>query len=160
MTALTTPATEPERATGLRAGPVAGAVEVLEAPGESQTAVRFTVSADELVLPGHYPGFPIFPGVCLVECVHTGALATAPGRPAGIRLAGIESARFTGPVFPGDEFTVTMDWKAVEGGWRCKAKLRSQRGDAAQVRLRYQTFGDGEGVDARSAATAQNHEDG
>lgn len=127
------------------AGPVAGSVRVLarETDGEGGTAVAaITVAADEPVLPGHYPGFPIFPGVCLVECVRLAAEATAPapsaeaaGGPAG--LAEIESTRFTGPVFPGDELTITIDWRRLASGWQCRAVLTGPRGEAAKVRLRF-----------------------
>ncbi|WUT00003.1 hypothetical protein OHA46_26425 [Streptomyces sp. NBC_00708] len=120
------------------AGPLAGTVEVRPAEDESRTAARFTVGEDETVLPGHYPGFPIFPGVCLVECAHLGALATAPGDAKDAELAAVESTRFTGPVFPGDRVEIAMGWKRTPAGeWQCRAKLTTDRGDAATVRLRY-----------------------
>ncbi|MEU9987499.1 3-hydroxyacyl-ACP dehydratase FabZ family protein [Streptomyces sp. NPDC007971] len=120
------------------ASPLAGAVEVLPGDGEYATAARFTVDAAETVLPGHYPGFPIFPGVCLVECTHQGALATVPEKAEAVSLAAVESARFTGPVFPGDRVDIAMAWKQTPAGdWQCRAKLRTGRGPAASVRLRY-----------------------
>ncbi|MGW3204476.1 3-hydroxyacyl-ACP dehydratase FabZ family protein [Streptomyces sp. NPDC001135] len=120
------------------ASPLAGAVEVLPGDGESATAARFTVDAAETVLPGHYPGFPIFPGVCLVECTHQGALATAPDGARGTALAAVESTRFTGPVFPGDQVDIAMTWKrTADGDWQCRARLSTPRGPAASVRLRY-----------------------
>jgi len=120
------------------ASPLAGLVEVLPAEDESRTAARFTVRDTETVLPGHYPGFPIFPGVCLVECAHLGAVATAPGGAKDSELAAVESTRFTGPVFPGDRVDIAMGWKQTAAGdWQCRAKLTTQRGDAATVRLRY-----------------------
>ncbi|WP_228449504.1 3-hydroxyacyl-ACP dehydratase FabZ family protein [Streptomyces alkaliterrae] len=132
---------------GRAVSPVDGPVRVLPAePGDGSLTMRvaFTVAPEETVLPGHYPGFPIFPGVCLVEVVHLGALATAGSLPAAdapadgrLELRQIESTRFTGPVFPGDSLTAVLDWKRDESGWRCRAKVRSQRGDAASVRLRF-----------------------
>ncbi|MGW2424733.1 3-hydroxyacyl-ACP dehydratase FabZ family protein [Streptomyces sp. NPDC001709] len=120
------------------ASPLAGAVEVLPGDGEFATAARFTVDAAETVLPGHYPGFPIFPGVCLVECTHQGALATAPDGAKGGALAAVESTRFTGPVFPGDRVDIAMAWKRTpDGDWQCRARLSTARGPAASVRLRY-----------------------
>ncbi|MCX5203703.1 hypothetical protein OG897_19875 [Streptomyces sp. NBC_00237] len=122
------------------ASPLAGPVEVLPAEDESHTAARFTVRDTETVLPGHYPGFPIFPGVCLVECAHLGAVATAPGGAKDPELAAVESTRFTGPVFPGDRVDIAMGWKQTPGGdWQCRAKLTTGRGAAATVRLRYRT---------------------
>ncbi|MFI8894971.1 3-hydroxyacyl-ACP dehydratase FabZ family protein [Streptomyces paradoxus] len=120
------------------ARPLAGQVEVLPPPGEFSTAARFTVDAAETVLPGHYPGFPIFPGVCLVECTHQGALATAPVEAKDAALAAVESTRFTGPVFPGDLVDIAMTWKQTSAGdWQCRARLSTGRGPAATVRLRY-----------------------
>ncbi|GAA3858599.1 3-hydroxyacyl-ACP dehydratase FabZ family protein [Streptomyces sedi] len=152
-------ATAPAAGTVPYAGPVAGPVRVLarETDGEGGTArAALTVAAGEPVLPGHYPGFPIFPGVCLVECVRLAAEATAPaplapadGGPTG--MAEIESTRFTGPVFPGDEVTITLDWRRKAAGWQCRAALSGPRGEAAKVRLRFEApAGERPGTDARS----------
>ncbi|WP_256923520.1 3-hydroxyacyl-ACP dehydratase FabZ family protein [Streptomyces sp. 13-12-16] len=102
-----------------------------------RSEVRFSIEGSEPVFAGHYPDFPIFPGVCVVECVHRAAIAAAPGTGSGLSLAALESARFTGPVFPGDVLTVTADWTAVEGGWKCSATASTERGESATVRLRY-----------------------
>ncbi|MFJ4283634.1 3-hydroxyacyl-ACP dehydratase FabZ family protein [Streptomyces massasporeus] len=120
------------------ASPLAGRVEVLPGHGEFGTAARFTVDPAETVLPGHYPNFPIFPGVCLVECTHQGARATAPDGAKGAALAAVESTRFTGPVFPGDRVDIAMTWKRTPADeWQCRAKLSTARGAAATVRLRF-----------------------
>ncbi|CAL9399654.1 hypothetical protein [Streptomyces sp. Tu 3180] len=126
------------------AGALTGAVEVVPAQKDGRTSTRFTVSADETVLPGHYPGFPILPGVCLVEYVHRSVLATAPAGEPEPELVAVESTRFTGPVYPGDALSADIDWKPVDGpAWQCRAKVRSGRGDAASVRLRYRRTTDG-----------------
>ncbi|KJS54226.1 hypothetical protein VM98_20495 [Streptomyces rubellomurinus subsp. indigoferus] len=126
----------PTRA-GRRATPLAGPVEVTAVDGP-HGSVRFTVAPEETVLPGHYPGFPIFPGVCLVDLTHAGALATAPAEAGEVALAEVESTRFTSPVYPGDVLDVDLDWSQKKGSWICKATVRSARGDAAKLRLRYQ----------------------
>jgi 3-hydroxyacyl-[acyl-carrier-protein] dehydratase len=124
------------------ASPLAGRIEVVPGADGTHTAARFTVRRDETVLPGHYPGFPIFPGVCLVECTHLAALATAPDGAKDGELAAVESTRFTGPVFPGDRVEIALGWKQTPAGdWQCRAKLATGRGDAATVRLRYRTGG-------------------
>ncbi|MEU9304029.1 hypothetical protein [Streptomyces sp. NPDC048269] len=120
------------------ASPLRSAVEVLPAEGGPSVAARFTVADTETVLPGHYPGFPIFPGVCLVECARQGAQATLPAGAKGASLTAVESTRFTGPVFPGDRVDIAMEWKRTPAGdWQCRAKLTTGRGPAAGVRLRY-----------------------
>ncbi|GED83485.1 3-hydroxyacyl-ACP dehydratase FabZ family protein [Streptomyces sp. 6-11-2] len=98
-----------------------------------------TVAIDrtEPVFAGHYPDFPIFPGVCIVECVQRGALAVA--ERSGMsepRLLAVESTRFLGAVYPGDLLTVHLELRDHEGGVRCRATARTERGDAASVRLR------------------------
>ena len=108
----------------------------VEGPG----ATSMTIANDNPIFAGHYPGFPIFPGVGLVECVHRSALATAPDH-RDLELAAIESTRFTGPTFPGDDLTVRLEWQSANGGWTCAAVISSQRGEAAKVRLRYREGG-------------------
>lgn len=100
---------------------------------------RVAVRADERVLPGHYPGFPIYPGVCIVECVHHSALATLPGSGGDAgewELEAVEATRFLAPAFPGDVLTIDIDFTQRNGDWRCRASVSSHRGDVAQVRLR------------------------
>ncbi|MEV5951702.1 hypothetical protein [Streptomyces sp. NPDC051993] len=128
-------------------GPVRAATEVVRTARAGAGAdalssrARFRIDRSEPVFAGHYPDFPIFPGVCVVECVHRAALATAPGAGSPLSLAALESARFVGAVFPGDVLTVDSKWTAVEGGWKCTATASTDRGDAAKVRLRYVTGG-------------------
>lgn len=75
--------------------PVTAAAEVVESgPGWAVTAVT-----GQRVFPGHYPGFP---------------------------------------VFPGDTVTSKLEWSADGDAWLCRAQVRTARGRAAQVRLRYE----------------------
>jgi 3-hydroxyacyl-[acyl-carrier-protein] dehydratase len=109
-----------------------------DVPDPSSAAV-VVVGAGEEVFAGHYPGFPIFPGVCLVECAHRSSIATAPVSTRSLRLAAIESVRFLSPAFPGDRVYVEIDWKRADDTWRCTGRVSTERGTAAQIRLRYQT---------------------
>ena len=116
--------------------PVGGTIEVVENEA-GQVVTSVLISPQEQVFAGHYPGFPIFPGVCVVECVLRSA-RLAPAVP-GLRLAAVESTRFQTPVFPGDTLTIELGWSPDRPAWRCRAEVRTARGLSAQVRLRYET---------------------
>ncbi|MFJ1995406.1 3-hydroxyacyl-ACP dehydratase FabZ family protein [Streptomyces asiaticus] len=128
--------------TAAACGPVDGAVEVVDPglPGERPARCVAVVGASEKVFAGHFPGFAIFPGVCVVEYVQRGALATMPEREPGGRwvLAAVESSRFLSPVYPGDELASEYVWSRKDGGWRCRASAATGRGPAAQIRLRFE----------------------
>jgi len=112
---------------------------VVEAGTGSEPGLRstVTVSADEPVFAGHYPNFPIFPGVCLVEYVHNSALATLPESEGEWELTAVESTRFLSPVFPRDGLSTELTWTGDGAEKRCKGVISSSRGDAAQVTLRF-----------------------
>jgi 3-hydroxyacyl-[acyl-carrier-protein] dehydratase len=118
-----------------RPSPVASAVEVIENSGGKIVTSAF-ISPQEQVFAGHYPGFPIFPGVCVVECVLHSARQVLPE--PGLRLTVVESTRFQSPVFPGDTLTMELAWSPRGSARRCQAEVRTARGPAAQVRLRYE----------------------
>ncbi|MFI0780655.1 3-hydroxyacyl-ACP dehydratase FabZ family protein [Streptomyces sp. NPDC021212] len=132
--------------TATACGPVDGAVEVVDpgVPGERPARCVAVVGGTEKVFAGHFPGFPIFPGVCVVEYVQRGALATLP-EPGGV-LAAVESARFLGPVFPGSTLSCEFTWLRDEAtsAWRCRAEVTTERGLAARVRLRFSAPADRE----------------
>ncbi len=116
--------------------PVVAAMTVV-----TSATTTVAVTADEPVFAGHYPDFPIFPGVCLVECALRSIAATPPPVDRPLTLQQLESARFLGAVFPGDVLQVELAWKPMGTRWRCTATLRTTRGDAATIRLRYRDGG-------------------
>jgi 3-hydroxyacyl-[acyl-carrier-protein] dehydratase len=107
-------------------------VKPADADGTAETAI--TIDPAEPVFAGHYPNYPIFPGVCVVDSVHRGALATAP---AAVALASVESARFLGAVLPGDVLRMDLKWTRDGNDWLCGGKAHTGRGAAASVKLRY-----------------------
>lgn len=63
----------------------------------------FTVAADHPALPGHFPGYPIVPGVVLLDEA-LAVIDRAFGITPPLRLLRV---KFMAPVGPGEEVTVT-----------------------------------------------------
>src|ERR1051326_6769660 len=98
----------------------------------TRLVTRRPISGAEPVFAGHYPGFPILPGVLLVDAAYRDVVrsaATWSRRP--IRLVGLDSVRFSTPVFPGDVLETVCDVTSVDGGLRVKATFRTDRGRVA-----------------------------
>ena len=119
------------------AGPSLGISVETERLDEAGIVTSTRVEPDLALLAGHYPGFPIFPGVCLVDCAHQSVLVAARRLGQDVALEAIETTRFLGPVFPGDRVTTDVRLHPSTGGWLASGALRSARGKVADVRLRY-----------------------
>jgi 3-hydroxyacyl-[acyl-carrier-protein] dehydratase len=76
-----------------------------------------TVPQESTVFEGHFPGYPLMPGVLLIECMAqtTGWLVSAltgfTGLPA---LAGVKEAKIRSAVYPGD--VLEVEGKVVHEG--------------------------------------------
>jgi 3-hydroxyacyl-[acyl-carrier-protein] dehydratase len=74
-------------------------------PGVGATGIK-NVSAGEIVFQGHFPDYPIFPGVLLIEALaQVGAVAILSldeNKGKIVLFAGVDGFRFKEPVFPGD----------------------------------------------------------
>lgn len=109
---------------------------------------EFTVEARTAIvaepyLRGHFPGYPIFPGVFVLEAVCQ-AMAAAFGElgvdgPAP-RVSAVRSLRFRAPLLPGDTMSLELTAVAADrAGWQVTAQARRADGTvAARVRA---TFG-------------------
>ena len=87
-------------------------------PGESATGIK-NVTAGDICFQGHFPHYPIFPGVLIVEAMaQVGAVAvlSVPANKGKIVLfAGIDNLRFRGPVFPGDTLRLEVRFTKMRG---------------------------------------------
>ena len=91
-------------------------------PGKSIRALK-NVTMNEPYFQGHFPGYPVMPGVLILEALTQlcGALAvqsgivTPEGAPA-LAFDGVEGCRFKRQVIPGDQLTLEAQWQPGEGG--------------------------------------------
>lgn len=79
----------------------------------TRVTVRLPVERATAQMAGHYPGFPIMPGVLLIDSVRQAA-GSALG--AELRLRSIDRARFTRPLLPGDELELSLVVTDAEDG--------------------------------------------
>lgn len=93
---------------------------VLEVERRKKIVAIKNVTINEPFFAGHFPGYPIMPGVLIVEAMAQagGALLLTEVEDRSNKLivfTGIEKARFRRPVVPGDQLrieVVTLNWKA------------------------------------------------
>jgi beta-hydroxyacyl-ACP dehydratase FabZ len=93
------------------------------------------VSVNEPFFMGHFPDFPVMPGVLIVEAMAQVAgvlvLKSLGGRNQKlVLLASVEEAKFRKPVVPGDQLTIEM---TVERRKASVAKMRGVATVAGQV---------------------------
>jgi 3-hydroxyacyl-[acyl-carrier-protein] dehydratase len=73
------------------------------------------VSVNEPVFNGHFPEFPLFPGVYILEALaQVGGILMIKSLELeigkyGVVFAGIDGARFKRPVFPGDQLRLELE---------------------------------------------------
>lgn len=88
-----------------------------------------TVPVSSSVFDGHFPGFPLMPGVLLIECMAQtcGWLTSAINRFSGLpALAGVKEAKLREPVFPGHR--LEFDGQIVhDGSGYAMAECRGRR---------------------------------
>ncbi len=100
-------------------------VEIIEAGLKCRGIKNVTIN--EPFFQGHYPGFPIMPGVLIIESMaQVGAVMMlhAPQFRGRIPLIGaIEAVKFRKPVVPGDQLVVDLDvlWMRGTAG-KCHAE--------------------------------------
>ncbi len=101
------------------------------------------VTVNEPVFQGHFPHFPIFPGVMLVEAM--AQVASFAYYPTYLKenmpdfeciLLGVDSARFRKPVMPGDQLVIEATLTRRRGHlWCFSAKISVDAHDVAEAEL-------------------------
>lgn len=92
---------------------------VVEAEAGKRIIAIKNVTANEWFFQGHFPGFPIMPGVLIIEALaQTGAvllLSEAEAKGQIPLFAGIDDCRFRQQVVPGDTLTLEVELTARRG---------------------------------------------
>lgn len=98
-------------------------------PGVHGTA-EYLIRGDESCLRGHFPGYPLFPGVLLVEAAAQVAGVVAQSDPRigaldGLKLTAIRGAKITGSAGPGETLSITARVTGRLGGLiQAEAEIR------------------------------------
>lgn len=99
---------------------------------------------DEFFFQGHYPDYPLVPGVILCECAAQAAALLIANRdqPAGATtdqvpvLTRMNNVRFKKMVHPGDEIEITVHLdEFISGAWLLSARIRLDGKLAASLEL-------------------------
>lgn len=117
---------------------------VIEIERKKRIVAIKNVTANEPHFAGHFPGYPIMPGVLIVEAIAQAGgallLTEIPDRDQKLMVfTGIERAKFRKPVTPGDQLRVEVDvlaWRStavrmqgnvwVDGKLACEAIVTCQ----------------------------------
>ena len=95
--------------------------------GKKIEAVK-NVTINEPFFPGHFPHYPVMPGILIIEAMAQAAAILSfktmndkPNDHSVYYFAGVDNARFKKPVVPGDQlnFTVSIK-KRIKGFWKYK----------------------------------------
>jgi len=91
-------------------------------PGARIVALK-NVSMNEPYFMGHFPGYPVMPGVLIIEAMAQAAailtyitLGAKHGDGTLFYFAGIDAARFKRPVMPGDQLRLEVEMGRVKRG--------------------------------------------
>ena len=111
-------------------------------PGKRLLAIK-NVTINEPFFSGHFPHYPVMPGVMVIEALAQAAAilsfrtrSTKPDDRSVYYFAGIDEARFKRPVVPGDQLQleVTLE-RETRGLWKFAAQARVGDALAAEAKI-------------------------
>lgn len=116
-------------------------------PRQSITAIK-NVTINEPFFQGHFPDFPVMPGVLIIEALaQTAALLTFTEKKeenAVYYFAGIDAARFKKPVVPGDQLLMVATYQREKAGiykFHVKATVDGELAAEADITCAVRTKG-------------------
>ena len=116
-------------------------------PRQSITAIK-NVTINEPFFQGHFPDFPVMPGVLIIEALaQTAALLTFTEEKkddAIYYFAGIDAARFKRPVVPGDQLVMVATYQREKAGiykFHVTATVDGELADEADITCAVRTKG-------------------
>jgi 3-hydroxyacyl-[acyl-carrier-protein] dehydratase len=111
-------------------------------PGKRIVALK-NVTINEPFFPGHFPHYPVMPGVMVIEAMAQAAAILAfksgerlPDEHSVVYFVGIDEARFKSPVIPGDQLTLfaRID-RHLKGIWKFSTEARVGERLAAEAKM-------------------------
>ena len=75
---------------------------------DDKLEARAYVPEDSDWFTGHFPGEPILPGIALLQTVYDAIVRDAQDRGESVQLSSLKRIRFTGPVRPGEKFSLSL----------------------------------------------------
>jgi 3-hydroxyacyl-[acyl-carrier-protein] dehydratase len=107
----------------------------------SEATASYLVRGDEAFLEGHFPGYPMMPGVILIEAIAQlgGVVAqTDPTIPAmsDLRLTAVRAAKILGAAIPGDILEILAKVEGRLGGLvQIEGQVKGPRGLLAAAKV-------------------------
>lgn len=111
-------------------------------PGRRIRAVK-NVTINEPFFSGHFPHFPVMPGVLIIEALAQAAgvlsfqtMGKLPDDSSVYYFVGIDGARFKRPVVPGDQLVLEIEiLRQSRGIWKYQARALVEGQVAAEAEL-------------------------
>mgnify|MGYP001448422538 FL=1 len=110
--------------------------------GKSIDAIK-NVTINEPFFPGHFPHYPVMPGVLVVEALAQAAAILSfktindkPNDHSVYYFVGIDKARFKKPVVPGDQLKLNVSIeRTIKGIWKYKGIAMVEDEIAAEAEI-------------------------
>ncbi len=116
---------------------------VLEMEPDKHIVALKNVTINEPFFPGHYPHFPVMPGVLIIEAMAQAAallsfksMGSGTDKKSVYYFAGIDGARFRQPVVPGDQLIIKVTLlRSMRGLYKFSAKAEVDKQLVAEAEL-------------------------